>query len=288
MKRASITLAVGALLMGAPHAYAQPNPKLECAAAFEKTQELRQNGSLTEALEAANVCARDVCPQVTIGDCSKWAQELTASVPTLIVVAKDAAGTVLSSAAVRVDGSLAPAALGETTIRLNPGAHEIVVEVNGKQRKETLDLKEGQSIRREIVFSDIGVLPTVPVPVEPESSFEIPTATWIVGGVGAAGILVWVIAGSVGLANRSDAEETCPKNADGEVNCPLSTTDPIDVQFAVADVGLGVGVAGLATAVVLMFALQDSDPSDPAAAQTTRWFAGPTADGAYAGVVTQF
>lgn len=286
--RGTLVFGVGALLLGATTAHAQPNPKLECAAAFEKTQELRQNGKLTEALESANLCARDICPQVTIGDCTKWASELSALAPSITIIAKDATGTVLSSAVVRVDGSLVPAALGETKVRLNPGSHEIVVEVSGKERRQAIDLKEGQSLRQEIVFTEIGSAPVEPPLVAPESSFEIPTATWIAGGVGAAGLLVWIIAGSVGLANRADAEETCPKNDNGEVNCPLSVTDPIDVQFAVADVGLGVGVAGLATAVVLAFVLQDDGAADPAAAQTTRWFAGPTPSGAFAGLVTQF
>lgn len=93
----------------------------------------------------------------------------------------------------------------------------------------------------------------------PEKSKAWRTAAYVSGGVGVAGLAAF---GVFALLNRSayqDLKDSCPDDS-----CPESKADRIDIgqrYQLFANVGLAVGVLGLATGTTLYFVAPDESPS---------------------------
>ncbi len=223
--------------LGSPReALAQPSGPA-CVAAFEKGQEDRQKGSLAEAMREFETCGNDACPDLTKGDCVKWLAEVDALMPTLSVVVQDDDGNDLASAKSYVDGELVKDGLDGKAIPVNPGKHALRVVVAGKpESKAELVVREGEKARRvEFRMSD--------APAERAGGGSISPATWVLGGIGAASLVGFAIAGGIGLAEKSDA--TCAPN------CSDAEVDSIRTKFIAADVLLAVGLTTLAAGVVI-------------------------------------
>lgn len=94
-----------------------------------------------------------------------------------------------------------------------------------------------------------------PGPVEVSSS-GIPLRTWayVAGGVGVAGMAAFGALGAISNSKFSDLEKACP-----DKRCPPDQQGTIDdgkTFQMIANIGLGVGIAGIGTGVVL-FLLSD-------------------------------
>ena len=95
----------------------------------------------------------------------------------------------------------------------------------------------------------------VPVLELPHPSTSKPSRAWIVaaGAVGLAGIAVGTGAGILTLGDKATIDRHCDLNG-VPTSCDAqgkSAADDSKVMGVVSDIGFGVGVAGLATAVVL-------------------------------------
>lgn len=89
-----------------------------------------------------------------------------------------------------------------------------------------------------------------PVPAAPSSSSS-PLRTWsyVAGGVGAAGFVTFAVFGAMTSSKYSSLQKACPQN-----HCGPEQQNDIDAgrtYQTIANVGLGVGIAGLATGVTL-------------------------------------
>jgi hypothetical protein len=67
----------------------------------------------------------------------------------------------------------------------------------------------------------------------------------VLGGIGVAGLAVFATFGAMGLSEKSDAETSCAPN------CTDDEVGSIRTKFLIGDIGLGVGVASLAAAVIV-------------------------------------
>src|SRR5688572_22163765 len=56
-----------------------------CAVAFERVQELRKSSKLVEAQKQAIVCSSRQCPDLVVGPCVTWLEELAAEIPSIVV-----------------------------------------------------------------------------------------------------------------------------------------------------------------------------------------------------------
>src|ERR1700733_3505540 len=91
------TAAVALLaILSAPAAEAQcKDPaamKLACVQASDKAQQLRVAGKLVAARSALTQCVADACPNVVREACSQWLGEVNASLPSIVIGAKDSEG----------------------------------------------------------------------------------------------------------------------------------------------------------------------------------------------------
>ncbi len=275
-----VTLAV---LFGVP-GVALAATKAECVAAYDQGQQLRARGALREAREQFLVCADPACPNATRSDCTVWVGELDASVPTVAFAVTAEDGKDVTDVTVFVDGVKLVESLDGKALPFDPGKHTLRFERAGKTVTLELVVREGEKNRTVPVA--FGGTTSLPKPAE-EGGGTISPGVWVLGGVGVAGLGLFGVLGGVAIAERSDAQDTCaPSCTDAEV-------DGIRTKLIVADIGLGVGLAASAGAVILAIVDVTSGPdapADPAAASAFRLepLLGPLDGGAYVGAQGRF
>jgi hypothetical protein len=228
------------VLLAAPSLARAADPQA-CVEAYEEGQKLRSEGSLQAAKERFLICADPGCPAITKSDCTTWVSEVDQSQPTIIFAVTDREGKDVTSVRISVDGKLLLESLDGKAKPIDPGSHRIVVELDGEAPVEReLVVREGEK-NRKVDFS-----------FAPEQAGgagsgggSISPATWVLGGIGVAGIAVFATFGALGLSEKSDAETTCAPN------CTDDEVGSIRTKFIIGDIGLGVGVASLAAAVIV-------------------------------------
>jgi hypothetical protein len=242
--------AVLVLLTLAPPLLAAP-AKLDKKACFklaEDGQDLRTESKLRESRAKFLECASDACPDVVRKDCTKWAGEVEAEIPSIAVrVTKE--GEDVPIARVTVDGVDAAYVDGKA-ISLDPGTRKLVIEPKGEAPIETsVIVVAGEKNRAVTVKVPVvkGESPppttapktTAPPVVAPESR----TWPWIFVGVGAVGLGGF---GYFALSGRSDVNKLEDRGC--EPNCPDDDVSSIKRKFLIGDIALGISIVSLGIA----------------------------------------
>lgn len=141
---------------------------------------------------------------------------------------------------------------------VDPGMVDVVVEAPGKPPlRRTVTVGAGE--RRDVSLDAPVAAPVAPVasaPVAEEKSDGNPlrTGAFVAGGVGVAGFVVFAVGGALSSKTYSDLQALCVNQA----GCPNGDRTLADqkistgiTQQTLANVGLGVGIAGIATGTVL-------------------------------------
>jgi hypothetical protein len=105
----------------------------------------------------------------------------------------------------------------------------------------------------------------------------------VAGGVGAAGVLGFVVFGAMGHSKQSDLDNSCGPTH----TCSKSDVDSIKTKYLLADISLGVGIAGLGAGVAL-FILSQPKSSAPAEDASTHFDVQARSGGAVATVSGKF
>lgn len=218
----------------------EPEPAQACISAYESLQEARARGDLIHSREQAFECASSACPSFMQTDCATWLEEIESEVPS---VSFDVRSGGKKLAAVRVfegDRLLAERA-GEASVELNPGTHWLRFEAEGLETvKKPIVVTRGAKNQRFIV-----VLPAPePKPRAPVRTSEVKAqspspAPWIAGAVGVAGMTAFAVLSSSGLSQEESLERSCAPN------CNEADLRSVRTKYLLADISLGVGIAGL-------------------------------------------
>jgi hypothetical protein len=268
--------------------------KQDCIAASEAGQDKKLRGSLREAREQLLVCARDVCPMVVRQDCTAWLTEIITALPSVVVGARDPRGQDLVDVTVSVDGTVVASRLDGKPIDVDPGVHTFryALPTGAAPVEERVVIRQGE--RNRTLTVNFGAKPpshAAPASVEPAHAEDAtggrPNAApgaapesvepardhrglrpyaYVAGAVGAAGVITFAIAGLLSDSAYSDLRSQC-----GNGLCPLSKQSEASTGKAeqtAANVGLGVGLAGLAvgaTVFVLSFPPKGTPRSEPPA-----------------------
>ncbi len=257
----------GVLLGGRAHA-AEPT-KDQCIDANETAQGLRKNEKLRDAEQRLMVCVSASCPGPVREDCAQRLTELRSLIPTIVFSVKDDADQDLSDVQVTMDDQPLTSKVDGTAIAIDPGPHHFVFEAAGRRKEErALVVREGEKDRHErIVLVAQGTATPVAAPAAesaPPASVEAPakdgktqrTAGFVVGGVGAAGLIVGGVFGIVSKSTYNGAVGTCTPSTSPPTGCSpggLSDRDKASTQAAVSTVAFIAGGALLATGAVLVF-----------------------------------
>src|SRR5579863_8511710 len=260
----------GAVLVGVPPAARAAAPsKAECLTASEAWIKLRKDGKLRAAREQLLVCAASACPSEVRQECSRRASEVSAVIPTLVLVAKSPDGTDLSAVQVSMDGQPLLDRLDGRAVAIDPGEHVFRLQAAGSLPVEKIFvLREGDHDRHETVV--VGSAATVPAPtpsppsaapaaatseppIEGGSRWSTPkTLALVAGGVALGGIAVGTVFGLQASSKWSQAKTDCRGGCDATVN-PQALVERTDALSAatVSTIAFGVGGAAVAGALLL-------------------------------------
>lgn len=260
---------------------ARADAKQECAAAYEKTQSLREHGHLLDARKQAVACSASTCSVYVVKDCTQWLAEIDASLPTVVFTAENVAAANPLAVRVTVDGQPVAETLDGRPIPLDPGEHVVRFETPGAEAiEQKVTLQAGEK-NRALMASFKQAPPPAPPPasppptVLPPQALPVPKAAlapkaapevmrnggvplwaWISGGAGLVALGVGAGFGVSALQAQSELDDKCGGDA---ARCPTSTqavTVPLAEQRtrnrnvflgleAAAVVGIGVAVVGI-------------------------------------------
>jgi hypothetical protein len=251
--------------------------------AAESAQELRKQNKLQSAREQLNVCAQAGCPGFVRRDCRSWLAEVDAAMPTLILRALDDAGKPLSDVRVLVDGTIVVPRLGdapEVPLEVDPGPHTVRFERTGSVAAEQR-LTIGQGEKRRSITVHLASIRTPAPAARPSAAPEeedrpVPTATYVLGGIGLAALAGFVGFGLAGSSQYHSLENSCKPHCTDDVIAPVRT------KFLIANVSLA--IAGLAVGAAAIFYFTRPAAGHPTAGLTVT----PSANGAAASMIASF
>jgi hypothetical protein len=230
--------------------------RAECMQAYESSQLERQSQHLIEARQHLRVCASERCPALARTDCVSWLSDINSSVPSVVFDAR-ADDEAVFDVRVLVDGIVVATALDGRPTEIDPGLHTLTFEHAGKPPLEQkVIIREGETSRRVLAeWSPPRVAAPVPAAVATRTVRPVPTAAFVLAGVGVAGVADFVVAALLGNAKKNELQASgcapfCSSNQVGEIK----------TRYAIADVGLAVAAAAtVATGIV--FATRPERPS---------------------------
>jgi len=152
-----------------------------------------------------------------------------------------------SDARVSIDGGQETDADG-TPIALDPGAHRYRVLLGDAHASEgDLQLRLDEPTRRLEVSLHTATA----------AGHPIPTLSWVLGGVGVAGVAGFVGLGLSSRALEQDLERSCsPLCADSQI-------ERVQQRALLANVSLGIGLTSLAAAAVVYFLSAPEPAAEP-------------------------
>lgn len=229
MKRAAILIA----LISSTPALARADAVQACFDAAVDGQKQRDAGKLLAARERFIACAKG-CPDEVQKDCAKWLGDLEQTLPTVVFGARDDKGRDLLDVRVSVDGAAVADTSHGKPVPLDPGAHSVRFERDGAAPIDRMLVVRVGEKNRSVVVEFVGPKAAAP---------SVPTATWVLGGVGVIGLGVFGFFGASGLSDY--------RKYGCDVGCARDEKSSVDRQFLVADVALVIGVGSLAAATVV-------------------------------------
>ena len=235
-------------------ARAETAPTRECIDAHANGQVARGQGGLLQARSFFQSCAVEICPQVIRDDCAKFAAEVEALLPTVVVVARSTSGQALAAATVKIDGSAQALPIDGRAVFLDPGQHVFMVATrDGSEASVTTLIRESEKDRRVIVQ----VAPRAPRPSDAPSAEERRKISPLVPVFGAAGLLSAASFTYFALDGRS-RENTLKECAPA---CNPSEVSKMHRSYLAADVSLGVAIASLGLGVYFLLQPSATTPS---------------------------
>ena len=221
--------------------------KLACVQAADAAQEQRSAGQLKDARASLHACARDACPALVKGDCTRWLAEVEASMPTIVIRAQGPRGEDLTDVQVDCDGHRIAERLDGLPFDIDPGVHTLTYRRGaGSVSRQDIVVHTAQKNRHVTLRVDASPAPpsvTAPTAPSKSGSFRPGAAAWIASGVALAGFTSFAYFGLRGTAEVDDMRNECAGH------CPASRVDAAHQKLLVADISLGVALvsAGVAT-----------------------------------------
>ncbi|HEU4412329.1 MAG TPA: hypothetical protein VFS43_44210 [Polyangiaceae bacterium] len=246
----------------APRARGDEGGAAACNAAYTEVQRLRKATKLRAARGRALACAQDVCTETVRTDCGRWLDEIERATPSILVDARDAAGNELAEVRVRAGEETLAERLDGRQIVLDPGEYLLRFEHRGRALERRTIAREGEKYRvLQVRFPpERGVSAGGPAPPDAApagGSKPLPLGTYVLGGVGAAGLVTFGALSLSGYLSETKLRDTCGPTD----TCSRSDVDSIRTRYLVGDVALGVGLLSTAGA----FALWALSPAPPRA-----------------------
>jgi hypothetical protein len=178
----------------------------------------------------------------------KWIDDVGARIPSIIVRSRIERGDDVP-AAVFIDGRSVSTRLDGRQIELDPGNHVIRFEREGATPVErTILLVERERGRLvEAIWPPVEAhAPSrVPATAEKEPREGPPPVSWVLGGIGVAGLASFAVFGLRARSGFDDLDGTCAPG------CAPNEVDAVRRDALVANISLGIGIAAFVAGGVL-------------------------------------
>ncbi len=253
-RRLLVSLAVFVLVGFAARPAAAAPDRKACIAAADDGQKLRDEAKLASAREKFISCADKACPGAVSKQCASWVEEVDREMPTLSFRAKDETGREILDAQVFVDGAPFAGAIQSKAAPIDPGSHNVrVVRKDGKSLEDTILVRASEKDRIvELAFPAArpetppppALVAPPPKPQAQSAGFHVPWYAWVGVGVGAAGGV-----GTVAFALSAKSDEDGYRSTCAPA-CSEGDKSGVQTKVVLANVSMGVGIAGLGFAVV--------------------------------------
>jgi len=250
----SVTALAIAASLWAPAVFA--DDMQACSDAYTQAQVSRKDRKLLDAREQLRTCSQMSCPGFIHKDCAQWLDEVQASLPSVVAVAQDDAGTNLVDVAVSLDGKALASSLDGRAIEVDPGPHTFTfVTTDGVKAETQVLVVEAERDKRVVVTIHRPRAIAPPAAVVPEArpgGSTWRTVGWILGGAGVVGLGVAAAFGVSAMEDKSNAD--CVSTG-AKMVCKPGTVPGIKSAALTSDVAWvagGVLVAG--GAGLLLFA----------------------------------
>jgi hypothetical protein len=209
-----------------------------CVEAHDKARVLMLEEKWFEAREGMKLCVDESCPLAVRSDCGAWLEEVTRSLPTLLVVVeRDDDGS--TPVELDIDGKAFDLPNPPAPIEVMPGSHLVRVRLAPYPPVErSVELQKGEKnhvVRVRFVREPVPA-PVAPAPPKPEPERPIQPITYALAGGAVAAFATSGILLASALTSRDEALDRC---------APICTDDEkqsIDSRLLAADL---IGVAGI-------------------------------------------
>jgi hypothetical protein len=229
-----------------------------CASSYEQAQTLRRAGKLTLARAQHVVCER-TCPGSLSRDCRRWAVELAAEMPSVVVRAVDRSGRPVSPVELSIDGEIVELSPQSGPLPLDPGRHRLVLRSGEQRRTASILLAPREQMQLTIEFESRDPAPAQRPTVRDQET-QVPSGAWALGAVGVVGLGAGAVLGIKGHVDRADLRERCAPA------CDPDEVEAIRRDWTIAAVAAGVGAVATGLAIWLVV---DGQPRAQVGLRTT-------------------
>jgi hypothetical protein len=250
-----------------------------CRSAYVETQRLQRAAQFLAARREAVSCGQDTCSDTVRSQCTTWLESIERALPTVVIDARDGTGAALADVQVEANGQLLAERLSGRALEVDPGEYVLLFRHGSQTIEQHTLIRESEKYRTlEVRFDPLpestpparasepqepatppgpGSEPTLaqpmtPAPLDDTSSAAprhtpIPTAGYVLGGLGLAGVTTFAVLATSGYASERHLRRTCASE------CDAGQVDAVRTRYLVADVALGAGLASLAAGVAVWF-----------------------------------
>ncbi|MEP7123245.1 MAG: hypothetical protein ABJE95_20115 [Byssovorax sp.] len=177
--------------------------------------------------------------------------------PRLVLKLPLAAADTRLRARVDLDGLEVPLASLGTSMRVDPGGHNVSVTTPDGVERSAVSVVEREEKIIELALPK--ALARVGAPVPQPRSAGAPVAAYIAGGVGAAGLVVGAVTGILAITKKSEVDAGCDANK----RCSpagKAAADALQSRALVSNIGFAVGAVGVGAAIVLLLTRSKDPP----------------------------
>ena len=229
-----------------PPAEAADVSKAACLSNYEEAQLARRERRLLASRAALRICSGVACPSAVRADCVDWLDQVSRSLPSVVVTAR-ARGADVLAVKVFIDGKLAAERLTGFALEVDPGLHQFRFESPPWPviEREVLASEGVKDRRIEVEFAP--PLPTaaqLAAHSEPKP-FRLERSDYVFGGIALAGFATLAYFGGTGLYDANHLEDTCMSH------CSPSDVDAVRTKLVIADIEMAVGLVALAVGLYL-------------------------------------
>jgi hypothetical protein len=244
-----------------------------CVEAFQESQRLSTSGKLLASLDQLIICAQPSCPPFLTRECTTTFERIKSSLPTVTFVARNSAGEPLVDVVVTMDGKKVADKIEGLSVPVDPGLHQFTFQ-RGEEKAVTVSALVSEGERNKQVVAEfaapepepapvpVKAAPTSAPPPEPEPKKRVPTATYVLGGVGIAALATGITFRLLGSSDFNELVADCGRS------CEQSDVDRVKTKYTISSIGLGVGAGALVAAGVVLLVGGGDGPSERASAST--------------------